>query len=199
MKITTKIIGLTGGIGSGKTTIARLFEAEGIPVYIADDEAKKIMNLPETIQLVEANFGKQVIVNHQIDKIKLAEIVFNQPEKLKELNKIIHPLVKKHFDNWVKKQNSPFVIKETAILFESGSYQYCDQIITVIASEETRIKRVMYRDNCTKEAVLNRIKNQWTDDQKTLKSDYVIENENLIDAKFQFQEILKKLKKYIRK
>ena len=190
----TKIIGLTGGIGSGKTTIARLFEAEGIPVYIADDEAKKIMILPETIQFVGEYFGQEVIVNHQIDKKKLSEIVFNQPEKLKELNKIIHPLVKNHFDNWIKKQNSSFVIKEAAILFESGSYKYCDKIITVIASEETRIKRVMSRDNCTKEAVLDRIKNQWSDSQKTSKSDYIIENENLSEAKLQFQEILKKLK-----
>ena len=189
-----KIIGLTGGIGSGKTTIARLFEAEGIPVYIADDEAKKIMILPETIQLVRECFGQEVIVNHQIDKKKLSEIVFNQLEKLKELNKIIHPLVKKHFDNWVKKQNSPFVIKEAAILFESGSYKYCDQIITVIATEETRIKRVMLRDSCAKQAVLDRIKNQWSDSQKTSKSDYIIENENLSEAKLQFQEILKKLK-----
>jgi dephospho-CoA kinase len=190
----TKIIGLTGGIGSGKTTIARLFEAEGIPVYIADDEAKKIMNLPETVRLVGEYFGQDVIVNHLIDRKKLAEIVFNHPEKLKELNKIIHPLVKNHFDYWVKKQKSPFVIKEAAILFESGSYKYCDQIITVIASEETRIKRVMARDNSTKEAVLDRIKNQWTDSQRTSKSDYVIENENLNKAKLQFQEILKKLK-----
>jgi dephospho-CoA kinase len=190
----TKIIGLTGGIGSGKTTIARLFEAEGIPVYIADDEAKKIMILSETIHLVGEYFGQDVIVNHQIDRKKLSEIVFNHPEKLKELNKIIHPLVKNHFDDWVKKQKSPFVIKEAAILFESGSYKYCDQIITVIASEETRIKRVMARDNSTKEAVLDRIKNQWSDSQKTSKSDYIIENENLNEAKLQFKEILKKLK-----
>ncbi|WP_394759294.1 dephospho-CoA kinase [Flavobacterium sp.] len=190
----TKIIGLTGGIGSGKTTIARLFEAEGIPVYIADDEAKKIMLLPETIAEIEQCFGQEVIENNQIDKKKLSEIVFNNPEKLKNLNSIIHPLVKKHFDDWVKKQKSPFVIKEAAILFESGSYKYCDKIITVIASEETRVKRVIERDNCTKEEVLNRIKNQWSDSQKISKSDYVIENESIIETKIQFQEILKKLK-----
>ncbi|MEO8235418.1 MAG: dephospho-CoA kinase [Flavobacterium sp.] len=190
----TKIIGLTGGIGSGKTTIARLFEAEGIPVYIADDEAKKIMILPETIQLIGSHFGQSVIVNNQLDRKKISKIVFNHPEKLKELNKIVHPLVKKHFDNWVKKQNSPFVIKEAAILFESGSYKYCDQIITVVASEETRVTRVMARDKCTKEAVLDRIKNQWNDSQKTSKSDYVIKNENLSEAKIQFQEVLKKLR-----
>ena len=103
-------------------------------------------------------------------------------------------MVKKHFDNWVSKQDSPFVIKEAAILFESGSYKYCNKIITVIASEETRIKRVMARDNCTREAVLDKIKNQWSDSQKTSKSDYIIENENLSEAKLQFKEILKKLK-----
>jgi dephospho-CoA kinase len=190
----TKIIGLTGGIGSGKTTIAKLFEAEGIPVYIADEEAKKIMQLPETIHEIETVFGRKIIENQQINKKKLSEIVFNNPEKLKELNAIIHPLVKKHFDDWAKKQKSLFVIKEAAILFESGSYAYCDKIITVTASEETRIKRVMKRDNCTKEAVLERINNQWSDAQKISKSDYVIVNNDLIEAKNQFKAILKKLK-----
>ena len=109
-----------------------------------------------------------------------------------ELNKIIHPLVKKHFDLWVKKSKAPFVIKETAILFESGSYKYCDKIITVTASEETRIKRVIARDQCTKEQVLDRIKNQWSDQDKILKSDFVLLNDDLNDAKKQFQVILKK-------
>jgi dephospho-CoA kinase len=189
----TKIIGLTGGIGSGKTTIAKLFEAEGIPVYIADDEAKKIMELPETILQIVNHFGENIITNKVIDKKKLSELVFKNPEKLKELNKIIHPLVKMHFDNWLKKLKVPFVIKEAAILFESGSYKYCDKIITVTASEETRIKRVMARDHCTKEQVLDRIKNQWSDQDKILKSDFVLLNDDLNDTKKQFQVILKKL------
>ncbi len=191
----TKIIGLTGGIGSGKTTIAKLFESEGIPIYIADDEAKKIMKLPETIRKVASVFGSHIIKNHQIDSKVLSAIVFNHPEKLKVLNSIVHPLVKKHFDDWVNKNNkSPFIIKEAAILFESGSYKYCDKIITITASEETRIKRVMDRDNSSKQEVLDRIKNQWTDAQKISKSDYVIINENWEEAKIQFQETLKKLK-----
>lgn len=189
----TKIIGLTGGIGSGKTTIAKLFEAEGIPIYIADDEAKKIMQLPETISEIINYFGQEIISEGTIDKKKLSALVFNNPEKLKELNKIIHPLVKKHFDLWVKKSKAPFVIKEAAILFESGSYKYCDKIITVTALEETRIKRVMARDHCTKEQVLDRIKNQWSDQDKILKSDFVLLNDDLNDAKKQFQVILKKL------
>ena len=191
----TKIIGLTGGIGSGKTTIARLFEAEGIPVYIADDEAKKIMLLPETITRVEEVFGSVVIKNNHINRKKLSELVFNDPEKLKLLNAIIHPLVKKHFDDWViENKKYPFVIKEAAILFESGSYKYCDKVITVIASEATRIKRVMQRDNVSEKEVLERIRNQWSDTERISKSDFVIKNENLAETKSNFSEILKILK-----
>jgi dephospho-CoA kinase len=191
----TKIIGLTGGIGSGKTTIAQLFITEGIPVYFADTEAKKVMHYPETIQLVVEALGNDFIKNNVIDTKALAAIVFNDPEKLQKLNGILHPLVKKDFENWVKLNSAqPFVIKEAAILFESGSYQYCDKIITVVASEDTRIKRVMERDHCSKEQVLERIKNQWTDNQRIAKSDYIIENESLQEARMQFERILKKLK-----
>jgi len=193
----TKIIGLTGGIGSGKTTIARLFQAEGIPVYIADDAAKKILDLQETIKQVTIEFGNTIILEGKIDRKKLSEVVFNNPEKLKKLNSIIHPLVKGHFDKWVQKNSSfPFVIKEAAILFESGSYKYCDKIITVTASKETRISRVMHRDKTTREAVLARMNNQWSDEQRVAKSDFVIVNENLEDSKKQFQNILKKLKNF---
>jgi dephospho-CoA kinase len=192
----TKIIGLTGGIGSGKTTIAKLFEAEGIPVYIADLEAKKIMQLPETIAQVEKFFGNQVVTENKIDTKKIAAIVFNNPEKLKVLNDIVHPLVKKHFDNWVNQHKDfPFVVKEAAILFESGSYTYCDKIITVIASEETRINRVIARDNCSRQNVLDRIKNQWSDSQRIAKSDFIIENENIEEARNQFKKTLKNIKK----
>ena len=191
----TKIIGLTGGIGSGKTTIARLFEAEGIPVYIADDEAKKIMLLPETINKVEEVFGSGVIKSNHINRKKLSELVFNDPEKLKLLNAIIHPLVKKHFDDWViENKKYPFVIKEAAILFESGSYKYCDKVIAVIASEASRIKRVMQRDNVSEKEVLERIQHQWSDAERISKSDFVIKNENLAETKSNFSEILKILK-----
>jgi dephospho-CoA kinase len=193
----TKIIGLTGGIGSGKTTVAKLFAAKGIPVYIADDEAKKIMKLPETIDSIRAVFGENVIENGLVNTKTLASIVFNNTEKLKLLNGIIHPLVKQHFDQWVKlNEHNAFVIKESAILFESGSYQYCDKIITVIASESTRISRVMQRDSITKEEILARIKNQWNDEDRIKKSDYVIENERLEDAKKQFEHVLNSILKH---
>ena len=191
----TKVIGLTGGIGSGKTTVAKLFMSEGIPVYIADDQAKKIMESPETIRKVAAVFGEEVLKNDKIDTKALSSIVFNNPGKLKALNAIVHPLVRQHFDQWVAENKSfPFVIKEAAILFESGSYKFCNKIITVTASEQTRIRRVTERDHVTEQEVLDRIKNQWPDSEKIAKSDYVINNENLEETKIQFQEILKKLK-----
>ena len=191
----TKIIGLTGGIGSGKTTVANHFIAAGIPVYIADDEARKIMQSPEILKKIEKIFGSVIFKNEVLNRQKLAEIVFSNSDKLKQLNAIIHPAVKKHFGNWILNyKNSPFVIYETAILFESGSYKGCDKIITVTAPLETRIERVIQRDKTSRENVLKRIKMQWTDDQRLGKSDFVIENINPEITKSEVGKILKILK-----
>ncbi|WP_298223004.1 dephospho-CoA kinase [Flavobacterium sp.] len=190
----TKIIGLTGGIGSGKTTIAQYFKSLGIPVYIADDEAKKMLDVPTIQKEIKETFGEVVFENGAISRPKLASVVFENPEKLKVLNGIIHPAVKEHFKDWfVQHSNNPIVIREAAILFESGSYLDCDKIITVVAPLETRIQRVLSRDKTTREAVLNRIKNQWTDEMRIAKSDFVIENNDLSNAKEQVDKILKKL------
>lgn len=190
----TKIIGLTGGIGSGKTTVAKQFIAAGISVYIADDEAKKILQQPEIIDQIKNTFGDSVIENERISRAKLAQLVFNYPEKLKQLNAIIHPAVKEHFQTWLEtKQNEPYVIREAAILFESGSYQDCDFIISVVAPIEERIRRVMKRDEVDQSSVLARINNQWTDEQRISKSDFVIENVTTESTKRQVNEILKKL------
>jgi dephospho-CoA kinase len=191
----TKIIGLTGGIGSGKTTIANHFMAAGIPVYIADDEARKIMQSAEIIEEIKKTFGTTIFENGVLNRQKLAEIVFNNPDKLKLLNGIIHPAVKKHFDNWIlNHKNVPFIIYEAAILFESGSYKNCDQIITVTAPLESRIKRVIQRDNTTREDVLKRINMQWTDNQRLTKSDFVVENIDPEITKSEVDKILKILK-----
>jgi len=190
----TKIIGLTGGIGSGKTTVAEYFRASGIPVYIADTEAKKISESAEIVQLIKSAFGTSIFDAENINREKLAQLVFNDSEKLATLNKIIHPAVKIHFDNWVKNhQEFPYVIKEAAILFESGSYKDCDIIITVVAPLENRISRVLGRDKTSRENVLKRIDSQWTDDQRVSKSDYVIENISLPETQKQVDKILKKL------
>ncbi|SHG18503.1 dephospho-CoA kinase [Flavobacterium fluvii] len=191
----TKIIGLTGGIGSGKTTIANHFMTAGIPVYIADDEARKIMQSAAIIEEIQKTFGSAIFENGILNRQRLAEIVFNNPDKLKLLNGIVHPAVKKHFDNWILKyKDSPFVIYEAAILFESGSYKNCDKIITVTAPLESRIQRVIQRDNTTRENVLKRINMQWDDNQRIAKSDFIVEN---IDSKItesEVDEILKILK-----
>ena len=188
----TKIIGLTGGIGSGKTTIANHFTAAGIPVYIADDEARKIMQSAEIIKEIKDLFGNVIFENGILNREKLAQIVFSNPEKLKLLNSIIHPAVKKHFDNWVlDHKNNSFVIYEAAILFESGSYKNCDKIITVTAPFETRIQRVIQRDKTTREQVLKRMNAQWNDDQRIAKSDFVIENQTPEITKSEVGKILK--------
>jgi dephospho-CoA kinase len=193
----TKIIGLTGGIGSGKTTIANHFKAAGIPIYIADDEARLLMQSSEIIQEIKNTFGQIVFDNAILNRQKLAEIVFNNPEKLKQLNSIIHPAVKKHFANWVLNfKKEPFVIYEAAILFESGSYKNCDKIITVTAPIELRIERVVKRDKTTPEQVLSRINAQWNDEQRISKSDFVIENINPEIAKLEVGKILNFLKNY---
>lgn len=190
----TKIIGLTGGIGSGKTTIANYFKSLGIPVYIADDEAKRLLDDSKIQQKIIEVFGENIIENNKVVREKLAAVVFQNPEKLNALNAIIHPAVKEHFVNWLSQhQENPIIIKEAAILFESGTYKDCDKIITVVTPLETRIKRVISRDETTKEAVLNRVKNQWTDKMRIAKSDFVIKNYDLSDAKSQADEILQKL------
>jgi dephospho-CoA kinase len=191
----TKIIGLTGGIGSGKTTIANHFLAAGIPVYIADDEARKIMQSSVIIEEIKKTFGSTIFENDILNREKLSDIVFNNPEKLKQLNAIIHPAVKNHFGNWIlNHKNSPFIIYEAAILFESGSYKNCDLIITVTAPIESRIQRVIQRDKTTREQVLKRINMQWNDEQRFSKSDFVIENINPVDTKSEVKKILNILK-----
>ena len=191
----TKIIGLTGGIGSGKTMVAEYFKSLGIPVYIADKEARQLMTSENIINALSNEFGKEILENGILNREKLAQLVFNNPKKLQKLNSIVHPEVKKHFDNWVEKhKNYSFVVKEAAILFESGSYKYCDTIITVTAPLETRLQRVMKRDKTDRESVLKRIENQWTDEERIAKSNYVIHNLSVESTNKQVDEILKKLK-----
>lgn len=190
----TKIIGLTGGIGSGKTTVANLFRKNGVPVYIADEKAKEILDKPETVSQVIDAFGDGVTDGKKVDRKKLAAIVFENPEKLKRLNDIIHPAVKKDFMEWVQNnRDQPIVVKEAAILFESGTNIDCDAVITVTAPFEMRIERVMKRDLVSRDAVLNRIDNQWDESKKAALSDYVIVNTEPASTESQFNKILKKL------
>lgn len=185
----TKIIGLTGGIGSGKTFVARLFEEKGVPIYLADDEARKISESNAVNVKIKDYFGESVFDNGVLNRKKLGSVVFNDAQKLTVLNSIIHPLVKEHFERWVSQQKAAFVLKEAAILFESKSNEGCDFVITVEAPIEARIKRVMTRDSLSEEEVRNRISRQMTEEERTEKSDFVIQNTDKEETKKEVNNI----------
>ncbi|WP_315499534.1 dephospho-CoA kinase [Capnocytophaga gingivalis] len=171
-------VGLTGGIGSGKTTIANLFALHfSIPIYIADTKAKELVaNNKQLQQEIVTLLGEEAFVEGRYNTSFVAQEVFSNKEKLDKLNAIIHPYVQQDFLQWKQSQQAPYVIKEAAILFESGSYRDCDFIIMVTAPLEERIKRVMLRDKIDRETVEKRIKNQWNDEKKIELSTFVIEN-----------------------
>ncbi len=171
-------IGITGGIGSGKSTVCRVFSVLGIPVFEADRIAKDLMNTDQGIHEKMVNlFGASVYLPDQtIDRKYLAGIVFNNPSLLAQLNAIVHPVVQKTFFDWCKKQQSPYVIHEAAILFESGFHKMMDKTIVVVTNENERIERVMKRNGLTLELVKERIKNQWSDEERIKLADFVIGN-----------------------
>lgn len=174
-------VGLTGGIGSGKTTIANLFALHfSIPIYIADTKAKELVaNNKQLQQEIVTLLGEEAFVEGRYNTSFVAQEVFSNKEKLDKLNAIIHPYVQQDFLQWKQSQQAPYVIKEAAILFESGSYRDCDFIIMVTAPLEERIKRVMLRDKIDRETVEKRIKNQWNDEKKIELSTFVIENREI--------------------
>jgi len=173
------VVGLTGGIGSGKTTVAKMFEAEGIPIYIADDRAKQIMDREDIVNAVQSIFSEDVKMGSVLDRKKIREIVFNDKYLLTQLNNIVHPAVKKDFDQWKEENDAfPFIIKESAVLFENKLHTQCDLVILVTAPEEIRIKRVVERDKVSEENVKSIINNQMKDSDKIPLSDYVITNIN---------------------
>ena len=189
-----KIVGLTGGIGSGKSTVASLFEKKGVPVYYSDDEAKALMvNSPEIIEKIKHAFGEAAFQNKQLNRPYLAGIVFGNEEKLKQLNSIVHPAVKAHFRNWIENQNSNYVIQENPLIFENNSQAEFDYIVLVTAPLEVRIERVINRDGSDREAVLKRIENQLSDEQKRREAHFIIENQNLDETVKQVAEIHKGL------
>lgn len=198
-----KIIGLTGGIGSGKTTIAHFFSDLGIPVYIADKEAKALMNRSKVIRrkLIQL-FGEQAYIDGQLNRSFIAQRIFSNKSLLSKMNAIVHPKVASHFRQWVKKQEAPYVIKEAAVIFENQLQSQYDLIITVVAKEKNRVKRVMQRDGSTEERVKAIIKNQLSDEEKIKRSDFVIENNNLKEAEEQVlhihQIILEKIDQELR-
>lgn len=193
-----KIVGLTGGIGSGKTTVAKMFETLKVPVYIADDEAKLLMNRSKVIRRkLEALLGTEAYLNNVLNKPYIASKIFNDSTLLKQMNAIVHPKVAAHFKKWTAKQHTPYVIKEAAILFENGSYRYLDFVITVTAPLQERISRVLKRDETTLERVKAIIANQWPDAEKIKQSHFVVVNKDLTTAQAQVANIHKEILKFI--
>ena len=195
------IVGLTGGIGSGKTTIAQIFASQfAIPIYIADMASKQLIETDKDIRRqIITLFGEKSFKQGKYNSKYIASIVFTDTQKLQQLNAIIHPAVQRDFQQWVAKQSTQYVIKESAILFESGSYQDCDLIISVVAPIDVRIERVMLRDKIDKEMIEKRIKNQWTDAERIKYSNFVIENREICKNLDKVREIHFKILKILEK
>ena len=188
-----KIIGLTGGIGSGKSSIINYIKTLGYKTYLADDAGKKIMQRKDIVLKIVNLLGKQILAEDgSLDRKSIASIVFSDPDKLKKLNNIVHPAVAKDFEEFVQKlEPNEIVVKESALLFETKMNEHCDFIILITAPIHERVKRVVKRDGVTESDVLKRIKNQMNDEDKAVKSDFVINN---IDLRGSFEEISRILK-----
>ena len=189
-----RIIGLTGGIGSGKSRIAKHFAELGVPCYIADDRAKELMNSSKSLRnAILKNFGPQSYVDGKLNREFISDLVFKQKDRLALLNALVHPEVAKDFSEWVIDQDFSYIIKEAAILFESGGADQCDEVILVTAPMEIRIERVLARDNTSVEAIKNRISKQLPDEKKIPLADYHIENIKWEDTLAKIDLLHKKL------
>ncbi len=189
------VIGLTGGIGSGKTTVLNMFKKYNIPVYVTDIEAKKIMNTSKEVKtkIVEL-LGEESYVKGVLNRKYIASKVFKNKKVLKDLNNIVHPAVHKDFKSFVNfYKNADYIIYESAILFENENEHLCDKIIVVTADDEERIKRVMRRDHIKKEEVLTRMSHQWSQEKKVAKADFIIENNNSNNLEKKVKQIHNKI------
>ena len=171
-------VGLTGGIGSGKSTVAKIFEVLGIPVYYADEATKRIMNTDKKLKAdLIRYFGEKTYRDGRLDRIYLASVVFADKQKLDLLNSLTHPATIRDANMWILQQTSPYIIKEAALLFESGANKYLDYTIGVYAPQELRLERVMQRDHVTREEVLQRLNRQMDEDEKMKLCDTVLIND----------------------
>ena len=186
-----KKIGLTGGIGSGKSTIARILLAMDYPVYFSDERSKFLTdNHPIIREEIMRLVGKEIYVNQQLDRKALASAIFNDETLRRKVNEIIHPIVRVDFEEWSALQSKALVFNEAAILFETGATDRFDAMVLVTAPEELRIKRVMQRDKCTHEEVLRRMQSQWSDERKKQFADVVLINDDALPLIVQVEKML---------
>ena len=185
-----KVLGITGGMGSGKSTIAKFFEEWGVPVYEADLQARILSDSdPEIVRKVSALLGEESYGPQGMDRAYVASRVFNDQSLLKALNRIIHPVVGQHFESWLAAQTAPYCLKEAAILFETGGHAACDWTLLITAPVEVRIARIMDRDNLSRPDILARLDKQWPDDRKLALADFHIENIDLELARSEARQI----------
>ena len=173
-----KVLGVTGGIGSGKTTVCGIFKTLGVPVFSSDEVSKDILFTPHIQKKVEELFGNQVLQNGVLSKQKLAKYIFSSEDALESLNQLLHPKVSEAFETWKKHQKHNVVIKEAAILFESGGDKSCDYVLNVYCSEQERIRRVLLRDDRSELEIKAIIARQWSDNERKKHSDFTINNES---------------------
>ena len=191
-----KIVGLTGGIGSGKTSILNLFKKNNIKCFNSDLIAKDLMenDLKDKIKIL---FGSEIYLKGKLNRKKISDIVFNNREKLSLLNSTVHPEVRKKFKNFIKtNEKDKILVCETALLFETGFYKKCDFTILVIAPFQKRIERIIQRDNLLESEIIKRMEHQWSDKKKANLSDHIINNDNWKDTLLQFDNLFKKLNLY---
>jgi dephospho-CoA kinase len=188
-------VGITGGIGSGKTVVCRILEAMGYPVFYSDLEAKIIMNNhPEVRRFLIERVGADAYVNGELNRVFLAERFFSNPELLADVNRLVHPLVRKSFVDFAKNnETSKLVFNEAAILFETGAFKQFDAIVLVTANEQTRIRRVMNRDGIGESEVIKRMSNQWSDEQKRALTEFEIDNNEDSHLLAQVEEVVVRL------
>lgn len=193
-----KTVGLTGGIGSGKTTVAQMFKDLGVPVYNSDVAGKQLMVQNKKVKSAVVNLlGNSAFKGKELDTKFIAQKVFNDAELLQKLNEIVHPAVRNDFKSWAKDQNAPYLIQEAAILFENGGYKFFDAMILVQAPKKIRIARVKERDNISEKTILERMQHQWSNSKKKKLTDFVITNNKLSDTVLQVKKVhVQLIKKY---
>jgi dephospho-CoA kinase len=194
-------LGVTGGIGSGKTTVCKVFEVLGIPVFLADVEAKRIQENDRDLQIkINSLAGKDLFPEGKLNRAEMAGLIFNNKDLLEKVNSVVHPAVFSSFMEWIRKQDSPYSIMEAAILIESGGFRLMDRIVTVITPLEERIERLIRGNKLSREQIIERIKNQIDDESRVKQSDFVIsnsENDMIVPAVLGIHEEMLKLCKKV--
>lgn len=185
-------VGITGGIGSGKSTVCNLLKNLGVPVFTSDTVGRFLLNNDSELKKqIKLRFDSDMYTaNGELDRERMAQLVFNNPEELKKLNSLVHPRVKAEFDSWCfKNANKPYVVKEAAILFETGLHKELDKIVTVFCPKSIRIERIIKRDNTSREAIEKRMLNQYTDEERNDLADFIIMNDGKEDILPQVMEL----------